>query len=72
MTELSHITRNGSPAEGKPRVYFTSHPDDFAKYFSILSSDVIEAHECAVYFADNMIDPVTDDLLDQFILLKVY
>lgn len=41
---------NGTP-KGKPRVYFTSYPDDFNKYFNSISEDILSKQNCAIYYA---------------------
>lgn len=44
---------NADPT-GKPKVYFTCHPDDFDLSFVKISSDLFTASDCAVYYTQDM------------------
>lgn len=50
MSKLSVKTRGNSHSQGKPRVYFSAHPDDFEKYFDAISDELLKYQNCAVYF----------------------
>lgn len=50
-------TLNSSSPEGKPRVFFTCHPDDFGKHFEKICGDVLQAQDCAIYYTE---DPNAD------------
>ena len=52
MSELKVKTRGDSKAQGKPRVFFSCHPDDFEKYFIPVSSEILKLQNCAVYYED--------------------
>jgi len=52
MKELSYLTRGDSSPDHKPKVYFTSHPDDFEVYFRVLSGEILERSNCAIYYAE--------------------
>lgn len=45
-------TRGGSSPQGKPRVLFACHPDDFAPYFDDLAGQVLQRSNCAVFYLD--------------------
>ena len=45
MVELKYKA-NGNP-QGKPRVYFSSHPDDFS-YFDKVANDILKKYDCAI------------------------
>ncbi len=47
MAKLLFKTRGGSP-QGKPRVYFCCHPDDFDRFFEPISEEILKKHNCAV------------------------
>lgn len=56
MEKENHIqfkTRGDSTNQGKPRVYFCCHPDDFDMYFEPVSNEILDKQNCAVYFYDN-------------------
>lgn len=52
MSELKYITRGGSSPNGKPRVFFYSHPNDFKRYFKDVSSDIFKHINCAIYYLE--------------------
>ena len=56
MEKENHIqfkTRGDSTNQGKPRVYFCCHPDDFDMYFEPVRNEILDKQNCAVYFYDN-------------------
>lgn len=56
MEKENHIqfkTRGDSTNQGKPRVYFCCHPDDFDMYFESVRNGILDKQNCAVYFYDN-------------------
>ena len=60
MAEMLFKTRgNGSPA-GKPRVYFTCHPDDFVLYFDRICEYIFKFQNCAVYYTADMSEIIDD------------
>ena len=50
MSNLAVETRGDSSPQGKSRVYFSCHPDDFEKYFDLLSGEIFETQNCAIYY----------------------
>ncbi len=46
-----------SSAQGKPRVYFTCHPDDFGLYFDGICADIFKTQNCAVYYDPDLTAP---------------
>ena len=51
MAKLLYATNKNSSLKGKPRVYFTSHPDDLALYFDRIAADILKIQDCAIYYA---------------------
>ena len=49
---LTYKTIGMSDPKGKPRVYFTCHPEDFAGTFETLSEDILRCADCAVWYND--------------------
>ncbi|MBP5222113.1 MAG: TIR domain-containing protein [Lachnospiraceae bacterium] len=47
---LDYITRGNSEPEGKPKVYFSCHPEDFSEAFPLISSDLLKHANCAVWY----------------------
>lgn len=54
MAEFKVKTKGGANPQGKPRVYFTCHPQDFDKYFEKLCADIFKTHQCAIYYTEDM------------------
>ena len=54
MPQLTPKTLGGADPTGKPRVYFTCHPLDFDLFFEPICKDLFTAHDCAVYYTEDM------------------
>jgi len=61
MPNILFRTRGNSSPSGKPRVYFTCHPDDFERYFDKICEDIFKTHDCAIYYTEDMTDPIPDE-----------
>lgn len=51
---IKYVTRGNSTPNGKPRVYFTCHPDDFDKYFQKVCDDIFKSHNPVIYYTSDM------------------
>lgn len=51
---LKYKTRRMTSPQGKPRVYFCCHPDDFKKYFEIISDEILTKQNCAIWYTDEI------------------
>ena len=60
MANFLHKTRGGGELKGKPRVYFTCHPEDFDRYFEKLTADIFKTHDCVVYYTASMEEALED------------
>ncbi len=63
MSNLKYKTRGNSNPQGKPRVYFCCHKDDFEKFFKSISDEVLSLQNCSVWYKDGN-DYVNEELLD--------
>ncbi len=54
-------TRGGGTPSGKPRVYFTCHPDDFDKYFDKVCKDIFKSHDVAIFYTEDMTAPIPEE-----------
>lgn len=54
MTTLNYLTKEKSSPQGKPRVYFTCHPNDFEGCFTRICNDIFKTHNCAIYYPDDL------------------
>ena len=48
--DLKYKTNEMGDPQGKPKVYFGCHPDDFAGAFPLLSEDILEISDCAIWY----------------------
>lgn len=54
MAVVNYKTQNDTTPQGKPRVYFCCHPEDFDKYFETISKEILEKQNYAVWYAANV------------------
>ncbi len=59
--EIKVKTREGASPNGKPRVYFCCHKDDFSLYFERIANDILKTHDCAIYYTADMEEPFPAD-----------
>ena len=48
---LQYKTRGNTSPQGKPRVYFCCHPNDFTLYFDKISDEILAEQNCSVWYA---------------------
>ena len=54
MADMLCKTNKNINPQGKPRVYFTCHPEDFETYFDKVCQDIFSAHSCVIYYTEDM------------------
>ena len=64
MAEFKLRVKNQNNIKDKPRVYFTCHPDDFDKYLERVVSDLFKTQDCAIYYTENMSEPLSGENLE--------
>ena len=52
MANLRCKTRGNSSPQGKPRVYFCCHSNDFNEYFESVSDEILTKQNCAIWYVD--------------------
>ena len=52
MIKLKYVTKDNASPNGKSKVYFSCHKNDF-KYFKEICDDIFERQDCAIYYLDN-------------------
>lgn len=62
MATLNYKTRGNSNPQGKPRVYFCCHNDDFEKFFESISDEILSLQNCSVWYKDDN-DYMNEELL---------
>ena len=60
--EFKVRTKGDSQPQGKRRVYFTCHPDDFERCFEQICDEVFLTQNCAIYYADDMAAAYENDV----------
>ncbi len=63
MAEFKLRAKNEREIKDKPRVYFTCHHDDFERYSERVMSDLFRTQDCAVFYTEDMTEPLTDENL---------
>mgnify|MGYP003298173505 CR=1 FL=1 len=61
MIEFLYKTKDGSTSQGKSKVYFACHPDDFDEHFAALSQVLFEKSNCAIYYKKNITEMIEDE-----------
>lgn len=44
---------NNINPQGRSKVYFCCHPNDFDNYFEIVSNEILEKQKCTIWYAEN-------------------
>ena len=50
MQTLRYKTRGNADPHGKPRILYTSHPDDFERYFEWTAEELLKYQDAAVWY----------------------
>ena len=72
MASLKFKTRSNLSPQGKPRIYFCCHKDDFKKYFKSVTDEVLNLFDCAVWYRENGEEAVSPDHLDDLALMQLF
>ncbi len=72
MAKLIYKTRGNSSPQGKAKVYFCSHPDDFGKYFEELSNEILEKQNCAVWYLESYDTQYDEQLLEDLSEMQLF
>lgn len=67
MARLEYRICSGTTPQGKQKIYFCCHPDDFGEYFDLICEDIFSKEtNCAIYYDADPRGPFDrDDLLLQ-------
>ena len=44
-------TKGNVSPQGKRRVYFTCHPDDYDRFFEKISAEILKFLDCAIWYS---------------------
>lgn len=67
-----YITRGESSPQGKVRVYFCAHPDDYEKYLGDVSGDILAFADCAVWYDKNPRGEFGTDLSENLSQMRLF
>lgn len=71
--KLLYKTRGNASPQGKPRVYFTGHPEDVGLYFDEITDDILRNQNCAVYYdAEPEVDCAREELLRELEQMQLF
>ena len=57
MSKLQSITRGDTSPQGKPRVYFCAHPREQGEFLPVISRQLLEQCNCAVWYDSEPEEP---------------
>lgn len=60
MPRISYKTKGASQPKGKPRIYFSCHPDDFDNCFEKICGDIFKTQDCVIYYTEDMSEGIDD------------
>lgn len=60
MAKILCRTKGNANPKGKPRVYFTCHPEDFDRYFEKICQDIFKTHDCAIFYTEDMAEVIAE------------
>ena len=64
--KLSYICRGNASLQGKPKIYFSSHPDDFSKYFDQIKEILLKESNLSIWYDENLsADDDRQEIADQ-------
>lgn len=64
MSNLMYKTRGNTDSKGKQRVYFCCHPEDFEKYFDVVSNEILSKQNCAIWYVKRDFERTEEFLTD--------
>ena len=50
---FQYSTKGDSRPDGKPKIYFTCHPEDFNRYFEMIKDSIFKTHDCVLFYFEN-------------------
>ena len=63
MSILRFKTRSNTNPQGKPKVYFCAPPEDYSKYFDIITNEILSKQNCSVWYLDDVTAARSEELL---------
>ncbi len=61
---MKYKTRNNRSPQGLQRVFLTGYPDDFAQWLEPISAQILERHNCAVFYEEDPESPADAEIFE--------
>ncbi len=61
MAKFLFRTKGNADPAGKRKVYFTCHPEDFARCFDKVCEDIFRTHDCVIYYTEDMKEIIAEE-----------
>ncbi len=61
MAKFLFKTKGNADPSGKRKVYFTCHPEDFARCFDKVCEDIFRTHDCVIYYTEDMKEIIAEE-----------
>ncbi len=73
MFDFKFKTRGMTNPQGKPKIFFSCHPEDFDLAFNKVCNDILEMQDCAIYYTENMDDTIPEqDMILNFDVMNLF
>ncbi len=73
MAKFNYITRGMSAPHKKQKVYFCCHPEDVSSYIERISGEILELHNCAVWYdAEPETEYEKEELEDYLLQMQMF
>lgn len=57
--------------QGRPKVYFCCHTNDFDNYFEVVTNEILEKQKCTIWYAENE-DEINDEYLSKLKEMQLF
>ena len=64
MATFRYKTRGTSSPQGKSRVFFSCHPEDFETYFSEIADSILKVVNCAIWYQEDLQQTLDEEQLE--------
>ena len=69
---LKYKTRGNSTPQGKPKVYFCCHFDDFHRFFDDISDEILDSFNCSVWYLDKAYEERDEDFFNELLQMQLF
>lgn len=72
MSKLKFKTRGNTSPQGKPKVYFCCHPNNFEKYFEPISSEILAKQNCSIWYCEEPYAEYDEEILSDLLQMQLF